>query len=34
VHADRLLTRDADFTRMNVPGLVVVTPENIFNRNP
>jgi predicted nucleic acid-binding protein len=25
-HADRLLTRDAEFTRMKVPGLVVVTP--------
>ncbi len=33
-HADRLLTRDADFSRMNVRGLVVVTPEDVFNENP
>ena len=27
--ADRLLTRDAGFTRMNVPGLVVVSPDSL-----
>ena len=29
-HADRLLTRDAGFTRMKVPGLVVVTPTDVL----
>ena len=29
-HADRLLTRDAEFTRMKVPGLVVVTPTDVL----
>lgn len=29
-HADRLLTRDIGFARMNVPGLVVVRPENLL----
>lgn len=28
--ADRLLTRDAGFTRMNVPGLVVVSPDSLL----
>jgi predicted nucleic acid-binding protein len=32
-HADRLLTRDAEFTRMNVPGLVVVTPADILMKD-
>lgn len=32
-HADRLLTRDAGFNRMNVPGLIVVTTEDFFNVN-
>jgi hypothetical protein len=28
--ADRLLTRDLGFTRMNVPGLVVVSPDSLL----
>lgn len=33
-HADRLLTRDAGFSRMKVPGLVVVTPEDVLDGGP
>ena len=29
-HADRLLTRDLGLVRMNVPGLVVVSPESLL----
>lgn len=29
-HADRLLTRDLGFARMNVPGLVVVRPDTLL----
>jgi predicted nucleic acid-binding protein len=29
-HADRLLTRDLGFARMNVPGLVVVSPDSLL----
>ncbi len=29
-HADQRLTRDAEFTRMKVPGLAVVTPAEIL----
>lgn len=32
-HADRLLTRDAEITRMKVPGLVVVTPGDVLGRS-
>lgn len=32
-HADRLLTRDAGFTRMKVPGLVVGTPADVLGRS-
>ena len=32
-HGDRLLTRDAEFTRMKVPGLVVVTPTDVLGRS-
>lgn len=28
-NADRLLTRDTGFTRMKVPGLVIVTPQDV-----
>lgn len=30
--ADRLLTRDAGFTRLDMPGLVVVSPEEVVRR--
>ena len=33
VHAVQLLTRDAGFKRMNVPGLVVVTPAEVLERS-
>jgi predicted nucleic acid-binding protein len=33
-YADRLLTRDAGFSRMKVPGLVVVTPEDVLDGGP
>jgi predicted nucleic acid-binding protein len=32
-HANRLLTRDSGFKRMNVPGLVVVTPAEVLEGN-
>jgi len=32
-YADRLLTRDAGFARMKVPGLVVVTPADVLGED-
>ncbi len=29
-HADRLLTRDSGFARLDIPGLVVVTPPSLI----